>query len=248
MRSSRSLTVIRLFLATVFIAYGVVKLMGGQFYYGDWVIDKKTVGGPFLVWAFYGYSPMYGRFVGFTEVIPGILLLIPRTATLGAAALLLVSLNITVMDFAYGFPSVKYMALFYTVLLAILLWADRQKILALVAPSHSPAPARPPLRGTARGLAYGGGGLFLLFVANLIATSVDEGPERKARSVVTTLVAPASQVELLRSRYTGLFGIQREATIDFVVKHDASTDTVRVHGRKTTGFSPWKIEPTLAAR
>jgi uncharacterized membrane protein YphA (DoxX/SURF4 family) len=246
MRASRSLTVIRLFVATVFIAYGVVKLLGGQFFYGDWVIDKKTVGGPFLVWAFYGYSPMYGRFVGFTELIPGIMLLIPRTATLGAAALFLVSLNITVMDFAFGFPSVKYMALFYTALLAILLWADRRKILGLIA--AEPARARPPLRGPARVLAYGGGGLFLVFVANLIATSVDEGPETKAKSVVTTLVAPASQVELLRSRYTGLFGIQREATIDFVVKHDASTDTVRVHGRKATGFSPWKIEPTLAAR
>ncbi|MEO7964929.1 MAG: hypothetical protein ABIT38_13585, partial [Gemmatimonadaceae bacterium] len=121
-RTSPVITIVRGFLALVFITYGVVKIFGGQYYYGDWTISKATADGPGLVWAFYGFSPVYGRFIGFCELIPGILLLIPRTAMVGAMALFPVALNITMMDFTYRFPSVRYMALLYTVLLAFLLW------------------------------------------------------------------------------------------------------------------------------
>src|SRR5687768_4484860 len=98
MRLTTLLTFIRVFLGLVFITYGTVKVLGGQYYYGPWVIDKATVDGPSLVWAFYGYSQIYGRATGFFELIPGIMLLVPRTATIGAAALFAVSLNITIMD------------------------------------------------------------------------------------------------------------------------------------------------------
>ena len=65
-------------------------------------------------------------------MLPAILLLIPRTATIGAAALFAVSLNITLRGFGYGYPAVKYFALSYTVLLGVLLWADRHKLLLLL--------------------------------------------------------------------------------------------------------------------
>lgn len=68
------------------------------------MIDKKTTDGTSLVWAFFGYSQFYGRLTGLFELIPAVLLMIPRTATIGAAALFAVSLNITAMDFAYGYP------------------------------------------------------------------------------------------------------------------------------------------------
>ncbi|MGH7468637.1 MAG: MauE/DoxX family redox-associated membrane protein, partial [Longimicrobiales bacterium] len=139
MRRTPLLNAIRFFLAVVFIVYGLTKLLGGQFNYGDWTLDKKTVDGTSLVWAFYGYSPVYARFLGLTELIPAILLLIPRTATVGALMLFMVTLNVTVLDFAFGFPSVKYFALLYTLLLGMLLWSDRAKLLRLLerAPSNT---------------------------------------------------------------------------------------------------------------
>jgi len=84
------------------------------------------------VWAFYGYSPFYGRFTGLFELVPAILLLIPRTATIGAAALFAVALNVTAMDFGYDYPAVKYFALVYTILLGVLLWVDREKLSLLL--------------------------------------------------------------------------------------------------------------------
>ena len=87
-----------------------MKVLGGQYNYGDWVSDKKTVDGTSLVWAFYGY-PRCGRFTGLVELVPAIFLLIPRTATIGAAALFAVALNVTAMDFGFHYPAVKYFAL-----------------------------------------------------------------------------------------------------------------------------------------
>jgi uncharacterized membrane protein YphA (DoxX/SURF4 family) len=123
---------IRLLLAAVFISYGGSKLLGYQYYYGDWVMDKHTVSGTSLVWAFYGYSPVYGRFTGLFELVPAVLLLSSRTATLGAAALFAVGLNITVMDFAFDYPAVKYLALCYTLLCLVPMVHDRKRLLLLV--------------------------------------------------------------------------------------------------------------------
>ena len=44
-RWAATLQVIRVFLAITFATYGLVKVLGGQYNYGDWVIDKKTVDG-----------------------------------------------------------------------------------------------------------------------------------------------------------------------------------------------------------
>ncbi|OZM72245.1 hypothetical protein CFN78_14565 [Amycolatopsis antarctica] len=128
---SRIMTTIRFVLAAVFVFYGGVKLLGGQYNYGDWVMDKDTVDGTSLVWAFYGYSPVYGRLTGLFELIPALLLLSRRTATLGALALFAVSLNITLMDFAFDYPMVKYFAITYTVLAAVLVLDDRERLLAV---------------------------------------------------------------------------------------------------------------------
>src|SRR5262245_61339479 len=51
-RWAGTLTVIRVFLGITFATYGLVKVLGGQYNYGDWVIDKSTVDGTSLVWAF----------------------------------------------------------------------------------------------------------------------------------------------------------------------------------------------------
>src|SRR5919199_1527561 len=123
-----ALLLCRLVVGFAFIAYGTVKLLGGQFYHGDFVIDSRTTDGTWLVWCFFGYSPVYARFIGLCELGPGLLVLFPRTRTLGALALLAVSLNITVMDFCFDFPPVKYTALLLTLLCAILVASDYRKL------------------------------------------------------------------------------------------------------------------------
>lgn len=133
----RLITAVRLLLFVVFAGYGSIKLLGGQYDYGDWVISNRTADGTSVVWAFYGYSPVYGRFTGLYELVPALLLVSRRTATLGALALFAVSLNITVMDFAYGYPMVKYFSLAYTLLCLFLVWQERDRLRAAF--WHAPA-------------------------------------------------------------------------------------------------------------
>lgn len=146
---SRVLVGIRIFLAAVFVMYGSIKLLGGQYYYGDWTMTKQSADGAGMVWAFYGYSQVYGRFTGLFEFVPALMLLHPRTATLGASALFAVGLNITVMDFAFNFPVVKYFILGYTLLALVLVLHDRDRLrLMLLRPAEvaalAPALSAPP--------------------------------------------------------------------------------------------------------
>jgi uncharacterized membrane protein YphA (DoxX/SURF4 family) len=255
-----TLTVIRVFLAITFGTYGLVKVLGGQYNYGDWVIDKKTVDGTSLVWAFYGYSPMYGHFTGLFELVPAILLLIPRTATIGAAALFAVALNITAMDFGFHYPAVKYFALGYTVLLAVVLWADREKLSLLLldraqaravaaTASTLPTEARGPVFSpVARRVLLTLGGLFVLVEANIGALSISKGPEPAARRAVAAQMRPNERLELLRSRQTGLIGLDWTATVDYAVIGTGSTDTVTVHARKITALIPWRVTGVTSTR
>ncbi|MFN8572003.1 MAG: hypothetical protein U0132_08105 [Gemmatimonadaceae bacterium] len=251
--SPRLRLVIRVFVGLVFSVYGIVKIFGGQFYYGDWSMTRATVDGPGFVWAFYGYSPYYGRFIGFAELVPALLLFRARTATIGAAMLFPVALNITVMDFFYHFPAVKWMVLLYTGLLGVLLYADRAKLLFLLEPTesiqayraavpHLPAPVAPrPLSRSARQLAYGVLALFLVFLANLVGTALVPGPEASAQAAVVARPDAPTTLHLVRSRYTGLYGINRRAEVVLAGGADGA-DTVVVTAHRASGFTPWRID------
>ena len=259
-RWAATLQVIRVFLAITFATYGLVKVLGGQYNYGDWVIDKKTVDGTSLVWAFYGYSPMYGRFTGLFELVPAILLLIPRTATIGAAAVFAVALNVTAMDFGFHYPAVKYFALGYTVLLAVLLWADREKLSLLLLnreqaravaaspPTLSGEASRPLFSPFMRRVLLAAAGLFVVGAANVAALSISKGPEPVARRAIEAQVQPNERLELLRSRQTGLIGVNWTATVDYLVIGAQSTDTVTVHARKITALFPWRVTQVTSTR
>ena len=259
-RWAATLHVIRVCLAITFATYGLVKVLGGQYNYGDWVIDKKTVDGTSLVWAFYGYSPMYGRFTGLFELVPAILLLIPRTATIGAAALFAVALNVTAMDFGFHYPAVKYFALGYTVLLAVLLWADREKLSLLLlsreqarviaaSPPRLPTEASQPLFSpVVRRVLLAAAGVFAIGAANVAALSISKGPEPVARRAIEAQVRPNERLELLRSRQTGLIGVDWTATVDYAVIGAQSTDTITVHARKITALLPWRVTAITSTR
>ena len=98
----------------------------------DWTMSKGTATGTFMVWAFYGYSSFCGHFIGLFELIPAVLLFFRRTTMIAAAALFAVSLNITIMDFCFDFPGVKYASAVYTVLCLVLLLHESKKLLLLL--------------------------------------------------------------------------------------------------------------------
>jgi hypothetical protein len=256
-RWSGALTVIRVVLAIIFVTYGLVKILGGQYNYGDWVIDKKTVAGTSLVWAFYGYSPLYGRFTGLFELVPALMLLNRRTATIGAGALFAVSLNVTAMDFGFHYPAVKYFALAYTTLLAVLLWADREKwALLLVDPGRvhtlptadDAAPERSALSPAVRRVMLVGVGLFVLAAVNVALLSVKNDLDGAARRALATRLGPDARLELVRSRQTGLVGIDWTGTVVFAVLGSGMPDTVTVQARRITAFRPWRVTAVTAAR
>jgi hypothetical protein len=125
----------RLFVAGVFLVYGLIKLAGEQFVPGEFQFDSRSDSMVTLVWHFYGYSPVYHRFVGLAEVAPAVLLLWPRTAALGALVALPVAANIAVMDWCFGFPaSATGLITEVAVVSAALLWADRARVMALCGP------------------------------------------------------------------------------------------------------------------
>ncbi|MGH7470550.1 MAG: hypothetical protein ACRENP_21605, partial [Longimicrobiales bacterium] len=90
--------------------------------------------------------------------------------------------------------------------------------------------------------AISAGALFVLFAANVFATSLSGGPEALARRHMESRVAPGARIELLRSHYFWLWGIGRSAAVDFVVTRATGTDTLQVQALKWSGFTPWRIE------
>jgi len=101
------LALLRHALGVALILYGAVKLPaeGGQFIYTrDWTFEAAHGQPTTLVWLFFGYAPVYGRFIGCVELLAGVLCLVPRTHRLGAMAAFPLMTNVAVMDWSFGFP------------------------------------------------------------------------------------------------------------------------------------------------
>lgn len=87
----------RVILAIAFIPSGMTKLLGNRF---TQIPIDNPVG--FFFEAFYQTGGWY-RFVGFCQVLAAILLLIPRTSTLGATIFFPIVLNIAIITISVGF-------------------------------------------------------------------------------------------------------------------------------------------------
>lgn len=247
-----ALLLCRLAVAGVFAAYGLVKVLGGQFTHGDFVLDSRTAEPTSLVWAFYGYSPAYGRFVGLCELGPALLLLNRRTQLLGALALFAVSLNITVMDFCFGFPPVKYFSLLLTVLCAALVAGDWRKVrlafwddvrpelldrVRREATAAQPAGAPRPRRAWL----WVVGALAVVPLANVVAVGVDAGPESVALAHLAAEGHNPTDLSVRSWRRTGGdFGFGMEAVVEAEVR-GASVEAVRVFVSKPHGFVGWRV-------
>ncbi|HUI85270.1 MAG TPA: hypothetical protein VL240_13660 [Candidatus Binatia bacterium] len=95
---------LRFVLAATMIPYGMLKLLPVQFQplslakllqtYGD----SSPAG---LMWTYMGYSRAYSMFGGATELLAGVLLVVPQLATLGALVCLAVMTNVFVLNLSY---------------------------------------------------------------------------------------------------------------------------------------------------
>jgi len=102
---------VRFSLGTAMIGYGAFKVISSQFApptldrlmqsYGD----SSPMG---LLWTFMGASEPYTMFVGFAEMISGILLFPRKTSTLGALMSIGVLSNVVALNFSYDVPVKLY--------------------------------------------------------------------------------------------------------------------------------------------
>jgi uncharacterized membrane protein YphA (DoxX/SURF4 family) len=97
-----TILVIRLLLALVFIFYGVLKLLWLQLATGDLSDVRFGDASPLLVtWHFFSLSPLYHHAIGIAQIVTGLLLIVPRTAAVGALCFLVIILNIVLINFGY---------------------------------------------------------------------------------------------------------------------------------------------------
>jgi uncharacterized membrane protein YphA (DoxX/SURF4 family) len=98
---------VRYFLGLVMISYGFEKVFHLQMpspFLSQQVQpfgDKSPMG---LAWSFVGFSRLYSFFVGFGELLGGILLFFRKTTTLGSLLLVVVLANVVAINFCYDVP------------------------------------------------------------------------------------------------------------------------------------------------
>ncbi|WP_157686829.1 DoxX family protein [Nonlabens sp. Hel1_33_55] len=101
------IVVLRIFLIFFMLTYGMVKVFKIQFMDPSLLRLLQPVGdmSPMgLAWTYMGHSNAFNVFVGFAEVLGGILLIPRRTQTLGALVVIGVMTHVAVMNFTYDIP------------------------------------------------------------------------------------------------------------------------------------------------
>jgi len=115
---------IRFALAASMFEYGMTKIIPTQFprpTLNTLVTPVGNLSLSALLWTTIGASPAYEIFTGFAELVGGILLLVPRTTTLGALICLADAIQVFVLNMTYDI-GVKQVS-FHLVLLSLLLLA-----------------------------------------------------------------------------------------------------------------------------
>lgn len=255
----RTILVLRIILAIVFINYGLIKVLGGQYYYGDWTISKSTVGGNGLIWAFFGYSPIYGRLTGLFELLPGIFILFRRTAWASAAALFAVSLNVTLMDYLFHFQGgAKAGALVYTILALAVVLLDYKKLrLVLASPEEvqtaSTALATPRSMASVEVKRRKPAVLILCAVIIAIFVVVDANyqlmalhsqnmPEARARIALSERGLKSNDLTFVQGGIrVGTLGFNSRGWVDFRAQTPNGPKNIRVNEVSPSGFVGWRV-------
>nr|WP_293294673.1 hypothetical protein [Allomuricauda sp.] len=89
---------VRILLAIAFIPTGAVKLMGRRFTTG---IPEE--GSPLILFESLYQSGFYWQFIGFVQLLSGLLILFYRTSALGAILFLAIASNILLITISYDF-------------------------------------------------------------------------------------------------------------------------------------------------
>jgi uncharacterized membrane protein YphA (DoxX/SURF4 family) len=115
----------RIALAVSFVPTGIVKIMGQRFAEG--LPHNNPLGHYFDALLQTGY---YYTFIGMAQLTIAILLLIPRTALLGAIAYFTMIVNITILTYATRFDGTRLITFMLLACLYLLIWDyDRLKCL-----------------------------------------------------------------------------------------------------------------------
>ena len=151
----------RIALAASFIPAGFVKIMGERFAAG--LPHNNPLGHYFDALHQTGY---YYTFIGITQIIIAVLLLIPRTSLLGALMYFPIILNICVLTYATRFEGTRIVTMMVLASLFLLVWNyDRLKyILPLKQPKTDPPVIKNPLGMRLRIIFFGGCLAVLTFI------------------------------------------------------------------------------------
>jgi uncharacterized membrane protein YphA (DoxX/SURF4 family) len=116
---------VRVVLAAVFVLYGVLKLLGLQLATGDLSSVRFGEASPLIVtWHFFSLSPLYHHSIAIAQIVTGILLLIPRTAPVGALCFFVIIVNIVLIIFGYDIATdVKIFSVILLSLDCLLMWS-----------------------------------------------------------------------------------------------------------------------------
>ena len=121
---------LRYYLGTTMISYGFAKFFKTQFTDPSYYRLTQSYGNSSpmgLAWTFFGYSMWYNYFMGFAEVLGGLLLFFRRTATLGALITLAVSANIMAVNYSFDVP-VKILSTLLVAMSLFLLAKDAKRL------------------------------------------------------------------------------------------------------------------------
>jgi hypothetical protein len=138
---------LRFALAAQMFYYGMAKVIPSQFPPPNLVTLVEPVGASSLsdlLWTFVGASLPYQIATGGAELLAGMLLVLPATATAGAALALADMLQVFLLNMAYDF-GLKQLSAHLIVMAAVLLAPDARRLLAVFAGRAAGAAAHAPL-------------------------------------------------------------------------------------------------------
>ena len=146
--------VVRLALAAQMFYYGMAKVVPAQFPPPSLVTLVEPIGYlslSDLLWAFIGSSTTYQVFTGCAELAAGLLLLTPRTATLGALLALVDMIQVFVLNMTYDF-GLKQISFHLMLLALFLLWPELRRLRDVLLLDRAVGPStQPPLVRTVEG-------------------------------------------------------------------------------------------------
>jgi len=138
----------RFALAAQMFHYGIAKVIPTQFAAPSLVTLVEPVGNlsiTDLLWTFIGASTPYQMFTGWAEMAAGVLLLVPRTASLGAIVAFVDMTQVFALNMWYDF-GLKQISFNYMVMSLVVLAPDLPRLAdVLVWNRPAPAAAEPPL-------------------------------------------------------------------------------------------------------